>query len=243
MKINAYSHDLKVCVLNAIVVKARWKDSDDDTYHAIAGEDLAALTAAWKPHASVLVIPYQPAYHDRIQIKLAGAGGVAAWGRAVLEFVTPDYVPPRDYVLGDGRGSYWSVSGDWDNRASARVFNDSEPDASARPNDGQRLYIEPAPDFPITVAIYLVDRAYGGPEEGGWYYTCGEPCADQAAHVRRFANEDAAAVYMALLNDTVCKEMNQGRRSINSVLSQGEYQAHFSDGAPAAFPAERPHYE
>jgi hypothetical protein len=26
-----------------------------------------------------------------------------------------------------------------------------------------------------TVAAYETDRVYGGPEEGGWYYTAGEP--------------------------------------------------------------------
>jgi hypothetical protein len=24
------------------------------------------------------------------------------------------------------------------------------------------------------VNVYLIDRAYGGPEEGGWHYECGE---------------------------------------------------------------------
>ena len=29
------------------------------------------------------------------------------------------------------------------------------------------------------VSVYLVDRAYGGPEEGGWYYDTGEPVAEE----------------------------------------------------------------
>ena len=32
--------------------------------------------------------------------------------------------------------------------------------------------------MPVTVKYanaYLTDRLYGGPEEGGWYYDCGEP--------------------------------------------------------------------
>jgi len=30
-----------------------------------------------------------------------------------------------------------------------------------------------------TVAVYICDRAYGGPEEGGWWYDCGVPSEGQ----------------------------------------------------------------
>src|SRR3546814_16809641 len=29
-----------------------------------------------------------------------------------------------------------------------------------------------------SIAVYLVQLAYGGPEEGGWYYQTGELCTD-----------------------------------------------------------------
>ena len=29
-----------------------------------------------------------------------------------------------------------------------------------------------------SIAVYLVQLAYGGPEEGGWYYQAGELCTD-----------------------------------------------------------------
>jgi len=31
-----------------------------------------------------------------------------------------------------------------------------------------------------SATVYLVQRLYGGPEEGGWYYDSGELCTDPA---------------------------------------------------------------
>lgn len=96
-----------------------------------------------------------------------------------------------------------------------------------------------------TVAINLVDRAYGGPEEGGWYYDCGEPSTAPrlARWTRVFTNEDEAIAYAHRLNDSVCKRANRGRRSRYSALSDGEYGAIVHDGYPAEWPEQRPHYE
>jgi hypothetical protein len=90
------------------------------------------------------------------------------------------------------------------------------------------------------VATYLVDKAYGGPEEGGWWYECGE-------HVRThrvFGNEDAANKYCRRLNDLLHVTLNKGRRSISSVLSEGQYAADvYENAAPKFFPETRPYYE
>jgi hypothetical protein len=37
-----------------------------------------------------------------------------------------------------------------------------------------------------TVAVLLEDRAFGGHEEGGWYYDYGYPCEVRIAPQRRF---------------------------------------------------------
>ena len=41
-----------------------------------------------------------------------------------------------------------------------------------------------------SIAVYLIQRVYGGPEEGGWYYDAGELCVDLdlAAFGTTFAN-------------------------------------------------------
>ena len=102
---------------------------------------------------------------------------------------------------------------------------------------------EEAPAF-WCVSIYLCDRAYGGPEEGGWWYGCGDPVLDAAEHTRIFTNLDAARAYRNRLEVEVVDALNEGRRSIDSVLSEGQYAAVVDWGHyPQHYPQHRPHYE
>ena len=39
----------------------------------------------------------------------------------------------------------------------------------------------------FAVNLYLVDRAYGGSEEGGWYFDCGEPVQHPPEHIYRWS--------------------------------------------------------
>lgn len=98
------------------------------------------------------------------------------------------------------------------------------------------------------VAIYLVDRACGGPEEGGWFYDYGTYAAEFGQHMRGFgrdkAGRDAARAYAEELEATVVKEANEGRREISSVLSEGRYRAMtWENRAPQGWPETVPHYE
>lgn len=123
-----------------------------------------------------------------------------------------------------------------DTGVGEKIHTDNLADDAEREPDGPGFW---------TVAINLVDRAYGGPEEGGWYYDCGEP--SEAPRLARwtkvFTSEKEAIAYSHRLGDTVCKRANKGRRPRWSVLSEGEYQAYVHEGYPAAWPAKRPHYE
>jgi hypothetical protein len=93
------------------------------------------------------------------------------------------------------------------------------------------------------VNLYLVDRAYGGAEEGGWWFDYGQPELHPLNRV--FESLDDARQYLL----DVCKpeevELNEGRSSNSSVLSEGQYQFSIGDKGemPAAWPAERPRYE
>jgi hypothetical protein len=90
------------------------------------------------------------------------------------------------------------------------------------------------------VAVYLQDRAFGGPEEGGWRYDCGK----LVRTMRVFSREDTATAYCRRLNTKLTDSLNRGRRSISSVLSTGRYRAEIHDDfAPASYPEARPHYE
>jgi hypothetical protein len=91
-----------------------------------------------------------------------------------------------------------------------------------------------------SVAVYLVDRARGGPEEGGWWFDSGEL-------VRSFRNAERAYEYSRQLNTRLRSRSfgpNADRREISSVLSDGEYQAIVCTGAvDQMFPSRKPHYE
>jgi len=94
-----------------------------------------------------------------------------------------------------------------------------------------------------TVAVYLCDRAYGGPEEGGWWYDCGVPSDEHARFTRGFKRESDAIKYARKLNDTHAEKWNEDRRDISSVLSEGQFYAEVHEGNPAPYPKIRPHYE
>ena len=90
------------------------------------------------------------------------------------------------------------------------------------------------------VAVYLCDRAYGGPEEGGWWYDTGE----MARIIRTFKDEDRAEAYATRMNSLLNATINKGRRDISSVLSDGKYYAEVHKNiAPHHYPERRPHYE
>ena len=90
--------------------------------------------------------------------------------------------------------------------------------------------------------LYLVDRAYGGAEEGGWWFDCGVP---QLHPINRcFDNEEEAYEYLNS-KDVRCAvmDLNEGRADLNSVNSDGVYKVLVDDSFPAPFPDVRPHYE
>ena len=93
------------------------------------------------------------------------------------------------------------------------------------------------------VAVYLEDRAFGGPEEGGWWYDTGE----LVRVTKSFASKDRARQYASRLNRRLQSRAfgpNLGRREIGSVLSEGEYCARVErDTAPSHYPERRPRYE
>lgn len=107
-----------------------------------------------------------------------------------------------------------------------------------------------------TVAIYLVDQAYGGPEEGGWWYQCGEridhvlddvPNAMLMLVVSDFGGltgELGASNFARIVQEKLDATVNVGRREISSVLSTGRYVAQVYNGHPPHhFPETRPHYD
>lgn len=103
---------------------------------------------------------------------------------------------------------------------------------------------EKAPKF-FSVAVVMYDKAYGGPEEGGWYFDTYEPVPEYA-HLTKVVKTKAEA-YAArdgLLAYIEVEKLNEGRRDVNSVLSEGQYDVYIYHGEyPCYEPKVRPHYE
>ena len=96
----------------------------------------------------------------------------------------------------------------------------------------------------FAVAVYLCDQAWGGPEEGGWWYGTGS----LVRVIRHERTEDRAYAYARRINARLKSRgfgPNRDRREMSSVLSEGEYWAEVrpADEVPAHYPEHRPHYE
>ena len=101
-------------------------------------------------------------------------------------------------------------------------------------------------DF-YTVAVYELDRRYGGPEEGGWWYDCGQLMRT----VKVFKDEDQAYAFCRRYNRPLAfrreaqRGVRYGRLPLSSVnYSGGHYQAEVHKHMPPLnYPQGRPHYE
>lgn len=91
------------------------------------------------------------------------------------------------------------------------------------------------------VNLYLIDRGYGGPEEGGWWYDYGEFIETAAM----FTREEEAYAFCQARNAETREEhgLNVGRPPISSVNSRGEYYFQVEDRPGKDFPEETIHYE
>ena len=68
-----------------------------------------------------------------------------------------------------------------------------------------------------TVAVLLEDRAFGGHEEGGWYYDYGYPCEVRIAPQRRFKTYAKAQGYLNRIAPAI-ERLKEDRPSISSVI-------------------------
>ena len=93
------------------------------------------------------------------------------------------------------------------------------------------------------VSVYDVALAYGGPEEGDWWYQTGSLIRT----VKVFRSENRALAYCRQLNARLQSRVfgpNVGRYPVSSVLSDGECEAQVHEGvAPPRYPDRKPRYE
>jgi len=93
-----------------------------------------------------------------------------------------------------------------------------------------------------SVGVYLEELCFGGPEEGGWYYSCFTFTTSLGEHTRSFKTREEARIYRDSL-DPLIEEWNEGRPALHSVLSDGRFTAMIVDELPLReYPTERPYY-
>jgi len=96
----------------------------------------------------------------------------------------------------------------------------------------------PTPEGPFHLNEYLANRAFGGPEEGGWWYDTGRFVACHGA----FATVEAAAAARDAKANWLA-DRRQGLHDPGSVLCTGWPVLRIEPHAGADFPATRPRYE
>ncbi len=90
------------------------------------------------------------------------------------------------------------------------------------------------------VAFYEIDRAYGGPEEGGWWYDTGELQRTIAEH----RDAERAYAYALRANRLLDRLQRHSRSPSSMAYSGGRHAAWvFEDTAPTHYPLTRPRYE
>jgi hypothetical protein len=93
---------------------------------------------------------------------------------------------------------------------------------------------------PYRIAVYELDRAYGGPEEGGWWYDTGERVR---IIERDFADYETACAACRRCNDWL-DTLQRGARPVSSVAYRGgRYGTRVFRNPPAFYPQHRPIYE
>src|SRR5262245_61972197 len=103
--------------------------------------------------------------------------------------------------------------------------------------------------MPYYIHKHEVSLAYGGPEEGGWWYEEGTPVSDSEWETARWAFTDEDKAYEK------CRELNEAERERAKKEEQFEYSSvlaykstHYSYrveefSLPKSYPDRRPHYE
>jgi hypothetical protein len=88
------------------------------------------------------------------------------------------------------------------------------------------------------VNAYEVNRAYGGPEEGGWWYDFGRPLGSILVEDNKDEIKAAKEKLKAIFGPAY-----ENNRTRFSVLGEDNLEIYVQDHPAATFPSERPHYE
>lgn len=92
----------------------------------------------------------------------------------------------------------------------------------------------------FVLTFYELDRKYGGPEEGGWWYNTGD-----LVRVSRGYDDEQQAEAAADRANRLLEYLQRRKRSLGSVLYRGgRHRCEVWDQPPPeCWPETRPHYE
>lgn len=92
----------------------------------------------------------------------------------------------------------------------------------------------------VFLNVYLKNREYGGPEEGGWFYDTGRFIK---SYPIKASDDEVRAKYEAIKARLDERNKEEGNHEPGSVLCDG-YLVVSREGIPGAdYPRNRPHYE
>ena len=128
-------------------------------------------------------------------------------------------------------------------------FRGDEEDYLEDRNDGSELHFY-QPEFPKHLNVYQITQAYGGPEEGGWWFDAGVPCESVVVD----SQEEREQVLSRLRTRYQLDEQNRyapepsyvdRQRSRGRTSAAGGYDIRIQEEYEFAqpFPQERPRYE
>lgn len=136
-------------------------------------------------------------------------------------------------------GSIYSADLDWRDRPTLGIRWDDGRLETIRPDDENADWCFDDVTPRLFVNVYLWDRCYGGPEEGGWWYDAYTPEADQCT--QQATEADAAACLDRMLD--WCEQQNAERHHPSSSISDGHFVVRVESWPPEPEPAGRPRYE
>jgi len=93
----------------------------------------------------------------------------------------------------------------------------------------------------LWVNVYEEGQAYGGPEEGGWWYSVGTPVHSERAYGKRDAIKKRDKIKKLYPYCNTGKDM-YGRCS-TSVIAVDSYICRIERARASSFPKTRPYYE
>lgn len=90
------------------------------------------------------------------------------------------------------------------------------------------------------LAFFELDRRYGGPEEGGWWYDTGE-----LVRIFRVYHDEERAYARARRANDLLDRLQKRKRPVSSVTYRGGRHGVYvyENYVPKHFPSQRPHYE